>query len=511
MNNWTSGYVTDINYTYGYYQELNPLRSRLALTYAGLDTPEIKTACELGFGQGLSTVIHATSSPIDWYGTDFNPSQVSFAKFLSRGQDFANNLFDNSFEEFCKRDDLPDFDFIGLHGIWSWISDDNRKIIAKFIREKLKPGGIAYVSYNVNAGWGSFMPLRELMYQHTQLAGNPSSGVKQNIDAALNFAKDLLGANPKYLRANPTISERIAKMMEQDRSYLAHEFFNADWHPVAYSEIASMLNEAKLDYACSAHLLDHVHSINLSTEQQQFLSGVPEGILRESALDLLTNQQFRRDYWVKGSRVITEYEKIDRIRNMQVVLQSSPIDIPMKVKGGQGEATLNEGIYKPLLEFLGNKGAVSVSEIEAALTNNNVSLSQVVQSVIVLAGAGHLGIAQESETIEAVYPEVQKLNKRIIEGSKSSTDIAFLGSPVTGGGVSVGRFQQLFLLAYLEGNKEPSAWATYVWNILKAQGQLIVKEEKRLETESENLAELNSLANEFATKGLAVLTRLQLI
>lgn len=511
MNNWTSGYVTDIDYTYGYYQELNPLRSHLALTYAGLDVPQIETACELGFGQGLSTVIHAASSPVAWFGTDFNPSQVSFAQYLSRGLNTDTTLFDDSFEELCNRSDLPEFDFIGLHGIWSWISDENRKIIAKFIKEKLKPGGIAYVSYNVNAGWGSFIPLRELLYQHTKLAGSPSKGVSQNIDGALNFAKALLGANPKYLRANPTITERIAKMMKQDRSYLAHEFFNADWHPVAFSEIAGTLQEAKLDYGCSAHLLDHVHSINLSSEQQHFLSEVPEGVLRESALDLLTNQQFRRDYWVKGARKITEYEKISRIRNMQVVLQSDPKDIPMKVKGGQGEATLNEGIYKPFLDFVGDKGAVSIAEIEAALSRHDVTLSQVVQSAIVLAGAGHLGIAQDSGTVGELKPRVQELNKKIINGSKSSSDVMFLGSPVTGGGVSVGRFQQLFLLAYLEGNKEPASWAEYVWSILKEQGQLIMKEERKLETEKENLEELNYLANEFASKGLIVLNRLSVV
>jgi len=35
MTDWTAGYVADIGYTYGYYQELNPLRARLALLNAG--------------------------------------------------------------------------------------------------------------------------------------------------------------------------------------------------------------------------------------------------------------------------------------------------------------------------------------------------------------------------------------------------------------------------------------------------------------------------------------------
>ncbi len=79
MTNWTEGYVADINYTYGYYSELNPTRARLALLNKGIEPPQIETACELGFGQGLSVNIHAAASPVEWWGTDFNPAQAGFA------------------------------------------------------------------------------------------------------------------------------------------------------------------------------------------------------------------------------------------------------------------------------------------------------------------------------------------------------------------------------------------------------------------------------------------------
>ena len=35
MSDWTDGYVADIAYIFGYYQELNPLRARLPLIKAG--------------------------------------------------------------------------------------------------------------------------------------------------------------------------------------------------------------------------------------------------------------------------------------------------------------------------------------------------------------------------------------------------------------------------------------------------------------------------------------------
>ena len=142
MTDWTQGYVADIGYTYGYYTELNPVRVQLAFLNAGLVPPKAGSACELGFGQGLSANIHAAASITQWHGTDFNPAQAGFARELADISGANAHLFDESFDAFCTRDDLPEFDYIGLHGIWSWISDENRAVIVDFIRRKLKVGGV---------------------------------------------------------------------------------------------------------------------------------------------------------------------------------------------------------------------------------------------------------------------------------------------------------------------------------------------------------------------------------
>jgi hypothetical protein len=134
MSDWTAGYVADIGYTFGYYTELNPLRVKLAFLNAGLVFPEAGTACELGFGQGLSANMHAAASTCQWHGTDFNPAQAGFAQGLASVAGSGAKLYDDSFAEFVNRTDLPEFDYIGIHGIWSWISDENRSIMVEFIR-----------------------------------------------------------------------------------------------------------------------------------------------------------------------------------------------------------------------------------------------------------------------------------------------------------------------------------------------------------------------------------------
>ncbi|RAI18286.1 class I SAM-dependent methyltransferase, partial [Rhodoblastus acidophilus] len=163
MSDWTAGYVADIGYTYGYYAELNPVQAQLALLNQGLVCPQIGAACELGFGQGLSANIHAAAGPARWHGADFNPSQAGFAQELAAASGSGAALYDDAFADFANRPDLPDFDYICLHGIWSWISDENRQVIVDFVRKKLKVGGVLYISYNTLPGWAAFAPMRHLM------------------------------------------------------------------------------------------------------------------------------------------------------------------------------------------------------------------------------------------------------------------------------------------------------------------------------------------------------------
>jgi hypothetical protein len=82
---------------------------------------------------------------------------------------------------------------------------------------------------------------------------------------------------------------------------------------------------------------------------------------------------------------------------------------------------------------------------------------------------------------------------------------------VTGGGVTVGRVQQLFLLALSQGKKQPAQLAKAAWTIFAEQQQKIVKDGKTLQTPEENLAELTAQAQVFADKRLPILKALQIV
>lgn len=510
MSTWTLGYVADVGYTFGYYTELNPLRLKLAFANSGLVFPEAGTACELGFGQGLSTNIHAAASTCEWYGTDFNPAQAGFAQDLAAGSGSRAKLYDESFADFCSRGDLPEFDFIGLHGIWSWISDENRGVIVDFIRRKLKVGGVLYISYNTLPGWAAFAPMRHLMTEHAEVLGSQGRGIVSRIDGAIEFADKLLELNPLYSQANPQIADRIKRLKGMNRHYLAHEYFNRDWHPMHFATMAQWLEPAKVQYACSANLLDHVDSVNLTKEQQQFLAEIPDPMFRQSVRDFVVNQQFRKDYWVKGARNMTPLGQLETIRAMRLMLTTPRADVPMKVTGARGEAALTESVYNPILDAMGDHKVHTIGGIEAAVAPGVVT-TQLIQALFVLASSGHVQLVQDEDTFSQAKRSAEKLNLKILRRARESNDLAYLASPATGGGVNLNRFQQLFVLALKEGKKSPAQWAESAWAILKAQNQRLIREGKPIETDEDNVAELTRSAGEFATKMVPILKSMGMI
>jgi SAM-dependent methyltransferase len=504
--NWTAGYVTDLEYTYGYYRELSPNLLRLACLSAGIAPPSMENLhyLELGFGQGLSINIHAAALDGEFWGTDFNPSHVAHARALTGASGSGARLFEDSFAEFVARTDLPDFDIVGLHGIWTWISDENGRVVVDFIRRKLRPGGLLYISYNCLPGWAPSMPLRHLVKLHTDFAAG-ATGMRTKLNEALAFAQQVIDSGAFYFRGNPAVAERLKKMSEQNRSYLAHEYFNRDWRIMAFSDVARWLDDAKVSFVASAHLLDHVEAVNLSESGQKLLSSISHPVLRQSVRDYFVNQQFRRDVFSKGTRALSPLERMEAFRQQPFALAMHASNVPMKVTGSLGEATLHEQVYRPIVEALADNDYAPkpLGEIAAHPDLGSVQFSQIIQAFLVLTGAGYVHPAREPS--RQGRARCAALNRYLCDRARSSADVSFLASAICASGILVSRFEQLFLLAAQNGRKFPKDQAQFAWDLLAAQGERIIKDGKTLEVAEQNVDELFKRATEFADKRLPVL------
>jgi hypothetical protein len=513
MSNWTSGYVADISYTHGFYRELTPALLSLVELGRGQHGAEPGTTldyCELGCGQGLSMNLLAAANPqVRFHATDFNPSQIAGARLLAAEVGLTNvHFYDHSFQDFDDAPGLPErFDVIALHGIYSWISAENRTAIVDFIARRLKVGGLVYVSYNALPGWAAAAPLRHLMYLHGKAKGGPTI---HRLEPALGFVGRMQAANAGFFRANPALKDRFEKLKSQNRNYLAHEYMNDAWSLFYHSEVAEEMGAAKLTYLGSAALLEQVDAINLTAEQQVIMAGIDDPVLRETVRDFMMNQQFRRDVFIKGplplSASVAQEAWIDR----RFALSVLRADVPLTVNGSQGEATLQAEVYAPLLDALAG-GARTVRDLVANPVIAALGWAKLQQALVVLVGAGHLQPCLPAKDESKRAKGTKAFNQAVLQRARDNADLQYLASPVTGGGVTVPRFPQLFLLALGEGRKQPDEWADFAWRILLAQGQRIVKDGQPLDTPEDNLAELKIQAATFAEKQLPVLKSLQVI
>jgi hypothetical protein len=117
--------------------------------------------------------------------------------------------------------------------------------------------------------------------------------------------------------------------------------------------------------------------------------------------------------------------------------------------------------------------------------------------------------AQSDDQVRAAKRRCDALNAHLINRALFGGDVNFLASPVTGAGVMVNRFQQLFLRSLRKGKADPGEWAADAWAVVSLQGQRLMREGKAIADVAENVAEMTNQARKFADKRLPVLRALQ--
>ncbi|WP_445115075.1 class I SAM-dependent methyltransferase [Acinetobacter sp. WZC-1] len=497
--NWTDGYQTEVNYTYGYYRDLSPNYQKFCLLLNGVDCPassQDHMHCELGFGQGVSLNIHAASSFGLFTGTDFNPAHAAHANVLAEQSDVPHQFYDASFEELLNKN-LPMFDSISLHGIWSWISHENQHIILQFMRKFLKPNGIVYISYNCVTGWAANMPIRELFHSHFKF-NSTSTNPLQKVRDSLDFSEALLKQNPIFAQKNPNVLNKVQDLRNQNPNYLIHEYLNQDWQCFSFQQVVRTLEEIKLSYAGSTDLNTHLDNINFSEAHQQFLNGIEHPIFKEQCRDYFANTQFRRDLFIRGKNNLPPLQTRQRLRDTAFVLLTSPQTLPKSINGYLGEFNLIQEIYEPLGAHFKNADyqPQTLAELEQAIPQHNYS--KLLNALVILC---HLGLAQpcQAEPTAEMLQYAQQLNHYLLQQASYHASYQALACPVTGIGIPTDQFTQLFYRAYLlEGLQTPAEMAAYLQNILKQLNWLVLdKDGKSVSDEQDSLKIIHGKAQAF--------------
>lgn len=481
MAGWTEGYVGDIAYAHSFYAEMAPAHLTLALLLAGVRPPDLSdgfTYAELGCGQGLTTnLLAGVHAQARFEAVDFLPAHIADARALGLQAGNANAAFcEDSFAAYAKRDG-PDFDMVALHGVWTWVSAENRRILADLLRRRLKPGGVVYVSYNCLPGWAAHTPIRKLLLEHSAAGSGPLPG---RIEKALGFAARMARLGDGYFDRVPSALGHLSGLDGKSDSYIAHEYLNRDWTPFYHADVARELAAAKLDFAASATLADHVDDAALSPQGLAMLNEAADPALRETLRDYLTYTRFRRDVYVKGAVRLPASEREQRLRALRFGLAVPRGEVPATVSAPTGEIAL------PAAAALADALAGGPRTLNALLREPALAahgLEAVLRTVALLGGA----VVPVPEGIDA--ERVRRFNAVVLERNRHRPEIRQLASPMLGTGVVAGLLERLFLLAERRG-EDPAAFALMV---LAERGKRLRRDGAALPTDAETLTELRRL------------------
>jgi SAM-dependent methyltransferase len=490
---WTAGYASDIEYTAGFYREQSPAYLNFACVLNGYEPVALNrpfTYFELGFGRGVTANVLAASNPQgQFYAADFNPAHVAGARALAATAQLANlTLLENSFEELARGQvaDLPQFDFITLHGIYTWVTAENRQHIVNFIARYLKPGGIVYLSYNAMPGWSAALPLQRLLIEHADLYPNRSD---VQIKHAAAFVEQLNAAKAAYFTNSPTLTHRLDTLKNGNAQYLVHEYLHRHWQPLYHADVARDMSAAKLEFVGSADLPYAYPGLYLNAEKQELLNAIPDASLRETFKDYFLNTGFRKDVFVRGARRMTLPRQVEWLQQVGLALLVPREESKLTMKLSFGEVNGKEELYGPVLDALA-KQPHSLAELAALPALKGQSASTLAQVAALLTASGQTSTYFTSTKI--AVDSAHKMNRALAAQTRYGDEYQVLASPLLGNGVTTNFVERLvyWVLSQQPREQDANAITRQAWQIMAAQGRRMVREGNPIESEEGNLAEL---------------------
>lgn len=252
----------------------------------GFETPDPRRAriLELGCAQGGNLI------PLAWRWPDSECVGVE----LSRVQAAAGAAFIATLglpnvrilhgDLAALPDDLGSFDYIIAHGVFSWVSPAVQQALLELCRRHLSERGVAYVSFNVSAGWHRLQPLRSALIERTA-ADLPAP---ERYRQALRALGELEAES-----TDPLLLGEIAYLKSATPSYLFHEYLAEFSLPMEFDAFVGQLDEHGLRYVGDAGPRRAV------VELEEVWGLSPEGMMgrwldAEAALDASLEIRFRQ-------------------------------------------------------------------------------------------------------------------------------------------------------------------------------------------------------------------------
>src|SRR5215470_11493123 len=273
MTTNSSGYAIDIPYLRDFKPMLAPAWLDHVALVAGVEPPVRRNAftwCDLGCGQGVTAVLLAATHPNgEFHGIDAMAAHIDHARGLARQAAIPHARFHTT--EFAAALDLelPQFDYIVAHGVYTWIEPASQDQLRRFIDQRLKPGGLVYLGYNAMPGWACDLPFQRLM---RELALGFQGDIAGRVAAAREAVCALAKTDVPALARSFVVRELEQRPQDYATAYLVHEFMPASWQPLYVTEVRTAMATIGLAPVGSATLSENFDRLVLRAEARNALA-----------------------------------------------------------------------------------------------------------------------------------------------------------------------------------------------------------------------------------------------
>jgi SAM-dependent methyltransferase len=292
---------------------LHPQRLAATARLFGLRTAPVDRCrvLEIGCARGGHLLPMAAQLPgSSFVGVDLAAGAIAAAREQAGDLGLANvRLIQGSFSELP--DDGP-FDYIVVHGVYSWIEPADREELLATCRRRLSAQGVALISYNTFPGWSLRGLTRGIMRLFP--TGGPPEEEVGRARSVLDWAANHVPEGAPH--AGVLTSERslIARVSD---AYLFHEHLAPRNDPVWFSDFAAAAAEAGLRYVGEARLTD-MAPMRLGAAAAAAVAAVSEDLLvREQLMDVLQPRYFRRTLLCHRERELVRkigWQQMTRLR-----------------------------------------------------------------------------------------------------------------------------------------------------------------------------------------------------
>jgi len=513
MHNPDGGIAENLDYVGGVYAEMSPVRLNYVGALNGAVGPCLDSGfdyCELGCGLGDTTNLLAASLPAGRFvGIDLSATHIAAAQSQAAAGRIANVRFIDADVAQLDADSLPDFDFITMHGLYSWVPEPVRASIDAFIRRKLKPGGMLHVSYNAQPGANNLATLRRY---YLDRAARMSGGLLERAGTITEELESLRRAGAPLFRENPAAARLFEIIRDNDRRYLVHEMFADGWQPLAFSEAHARFAACGLQFVGDSEIMENLVEHCTLADFTPLILAAPDRCQQESLKDLVHNRSFRRDVYQRPASSPSRPAGGDPFDSVLLCTTRPRTDLRDQVNVTGGTLSLAGAWFDRVRELLEFR-VLSVAEILADPVLRGCPRDDLRNGLKLASIDGAIGPAAQREiSISAASTSqmtvVPPLNRALLERFDFQREQLMLASPVTGRGVNVGRMDAMLLAAV--DQRSPESW---IQQRLRQCGISLKKVggQELLQSDADELAALHTIRDVFRDQRLPKLASLGLV